>query len=182
VLSREPTNRLALHYRGNALAKLGRFEQAIASLQEALWLDPFHAQASNDLAGALQAVGRDKEALQVLRQALGGSPRDPRLVNRLAWLLATTNDDEVRDGERAIGLVQRAIELTGRPYPETLDTLAAAYAAAGRLEEAINTARQAIEIARSSGRNERADEIETRLRLYEQGQPYRAPRAKTDAD
>lgn len=182
VLSREPTNRLALHYRGNALAKLGRFEQAIASLQEALWLDPFHAQASNDLAGALQAVGRDKEALQVLRQALSGAPRDPRLVNRLAWLLATTNDDELRDGERAVGLAQRAIQLTGHPYPETLDTLAAAYAAAGRLEEAINTARQAIEIARSSGRNERADEIEARLLLYEQGQPYRAPKVETGGD
>ncbi len=182
VLSRQPANRSALHNRGSALAKLGRFEQAIASLQEALRLDPFHPQASNALAGALQDVGRDKEALQVLRQALSGAPREPRLVNRLAWLLATTTDDELRDGERAVGLAQQAIQLAGRPYPETLDTLAAAYAAAGRLEEAINTARQAIEIARGSGRDERAAEIETRLRLYEQGQSYRAPRAKTDAD
>jgi len=182
VLSRQPANRSALHNRGSALAKLGRFEQAIASLQEALWLDPFHPQASNALAGALQAVGRDKEALQVVRQALSGAPGDARLVNRLAWLLATTSDDELRDGEQAVGLAQQAIQLTGRPYPETLDTLAAAYAAVGRLEEAINTARQAIEIARGSGRDERAAEIETRLRLYELGQPYRAPKVKTGTD
>jgi tetratricopeptide (TPR) repeat protein len=182
VLSQQPANRSALHYRGSTLAKLGRFEQAIASLQEALRLDPFHAQANNALAGALQDVGRDKEALQVLRQALSGAPREPRLVNRLAWLLATTTDDEVRDGERAVTLAQQAVELSGQPYPETLDTLAAAYAAAGRLEEAINTARQAIEIARRSGRDERAAEIETRLRLYEQGQSYRAPRANADAN
>jgi len=182
VLSRQSTNRSALHYRGNALAKLGRFEQAIASLQEALWLDPFHPQASNALAGALQAAGRDKEALEVLKQALSGAPRDPRLINRLAWLLATTTDDEVRNGEQAVRLALRAIQLAGQPYPETLNTLAAAYAAAGHFEEAISMARQAVEIARGSGRNELADEIEAHLRLYEQGQPYRAPRAKTDAD
>jgi spermidine synthase len=62
---------------------------------------------------------------------------------------------------------------TSYQQPEALDTLAAAYAEAGNFTEAISSAERAAELARTSGRTDLAREIQQRLALYRQGQPYR---------
>jgi tetratricopeptide (TPR) repeat protein len=62
---------------------------------------------------------------------------------------------------------------------EYLDTLAVAYAAAGRFNDAIAAAQKAIELARSAGQTQIVSEIETRLELYRAGRAYRAPASVT---
>ena len=57
--------------------------------------------------------------------------------------------------------------------PEILDTLAAAYAEAGRFAEAVSTAQRALELAESQERARLAEQIGARLALYQAGQPYR---------
>jgi hypothetical protein len=57
-----------------------------------------------------------------------------------------------------------------------LDTLAAAYAAAGRFGEAIAAAQNAVGLARATGQLELVGEIEARLELYRRGRVYRSPR------
>ena len=64
--------------------------------------------------------------------------------------------------------------------PRLLDSLAAAYASVGNFDEAVSTARQAVSAARDSGDGVLAEEIERRLQRYEQGQPYRQGRSKSD--
>ena len=59
----------------------------------------------------------------------------------------------------------RANEINQRP--ELLDTLAAAYAANGQFNNAVQTASQAVEIAKEHGKIDLADRINNRLKLYQ---------------
>jgi len=72
-----------------------------------------------------------------------------------------------------VTLAERAGELTNNREAEYLDTLAVAYAAAGRFNDAIATAQKAIDLARSAGQTQMVSEIETRLQLYRNGQASR---------
>jgi spermidine synthase len=55
------------------------------------------------------------------------------------------------------------------------DTLAAAYAATGRFNDAITTAQKAIELAKAAGQSQLVEEAELHLKLYRSGQPYHQP-------
>ena len=69
-------------------------------------------------------------------------------------------------------LAEQACELTNHRVAAYLDTLAAAYAAAGQFDNAVTTAEQAIDLARSAGQPRVVSEIEARLELYRAGHPY----------
>ena len=64
------------------------------------------------------------------------------------------------------------MELTDNRVAQYLDTLAAAYAATGRFNDAVATAQKAIDLARSAGQLQVAAQIEPRLELYRAGRPY----------
>jgi Zn-dependent protease with chaperone function len=66
----------------------------------------------------------------------------PDLHNNLAWLLATSDSPDLRDPVRALALAERAIAL--KKGPHIWDTLAEAYFANQRYEEAVEAARQAL--------------------------------------
>ena len=66
-----------------------------------------------------------------------------------------------------------AVELTSRTNFVALDALAAAYAETGKFDEAARTAAKAAELALAAGDKKRAEQIESRRRLYEAGKPYR---------
>jgi len=54
-----------------------------------------------------------------------------------------------------------------------LDTLAAAYAEAGRSSEAVATARRALSAATQAGNQTLAQEIRGRVELYQAGKAFR---------
>ena len=56
--------------------------------------------------------------------------------------------------------------------PRWLDTLAAAYAEAGRTEDAVATAETALRLASARRDAPLAAEIDQRLRLYREGRPF----------
>ena len=56
--------------------------------------------------------------------------------------------------------------------PETMDTIAAAYAAAGRFDEAITVAQDAVKRARVAKKDALAAEIQSHLALYRQRLPF----------
>jgi hypothetical protein len=93
-------------------------------------------------------------------------------MTRLAWLLATSPDASLRDGTRAIELAWRAAQLTGGRDVKVLDTLAAAFAEAGRFPEALAAARRALEMATRRNLPEVAQELRRRLTLYEAQRPF----------
>ena len=95
-------------------------------------------------------------------------------ANCVAWLLATCPDEEVRDGERAVVIAKEVVAKD--PSVHNLDTLAAAYAAAGRFNMAVSTQEQAIsEIRSESSNDELYREFLERLRAYQSGKPWLKP-------
>ncbi|MCH8084489.1 MAG: hypothetical protein IH885_09675, partial [Myxococcales bacterium] len=59
-----------------------------------------------------------------------------------------------------------------RPNPTYLDTLAAAYAAAGRFPDAIDTATHAEKLAREEQSWAKMERIRARLTRYRRGEPW----------
>jgi Flp pilus assembly protein TadD len=86
--------------------------------------------------------------------------------NNLASILATASDKSIRDGPKALNLVERAEQLSGRDNPKILRILAAAYAETGRFQEATETARHGLELANSQGNTSLANMFETDLARY----------------
>jgi len=86
-----------------------------------------------------------------------------------------------RNPEQALERALRACEMTNYGMPEVVDTLAVAYAGAGRFPEAIETARKAIRAAQSTGNTALALRITNRLKLYEAGKPFRDASLVDDA-
>jgi tetratricopeptide (TPR) repeat protein len=84
--------------------------------------------------------------------------------------MATCPDDRYRDGKRAVELASKALKL--KETPQTLDNLAAAYAEAGRFQEAIKTQERAITKLKQEGREKALPEYEEHLSSYKAGKPW----------
>jgi Flp pilus assembly protein TadD len=158
---------------GIALMSTGRPEEAIFHYQEALRIEPENPAARTNLGMCLSAQGLTEEAIHHYQEALRAAPDDPRPSNNLAWILATHPDPGFRDGPRAVELAEKACDLWGSKEPGLFDTLAAAYAEAGRFPEAVATAEKAVSLAASLGVEEVVREFDKRLQLYEAGLPFR---------
>ncbi|HTS19729.1 MAG TPA: tetratricopeptide repeat protein [Verrucomicrobiae bacterium] len=159
---------------GNALKEEGRFETAILHYEQALRIDPNLAGVQRSFGNILAQTGRLQEAMEHWEQALRIKPDSPDVGNDLAWMYATLPPAKGGNPAQAVRLAERACGLSNNRVAEYLDTLAAAYAAAGRLGDAVATAQKAISLARSEGRMQLAGEIETRLDLYRARREYRA--------
>ena len=118
--------------RGAAYGELGLRQEAIASFRKAVELDPNSAEAHHNLANELLAAGGYDEAVEQYRKVLSLTPDGLASMNNLAWLIATCPGLKNRDPNEAIQLAERMCELTGHQDPAFLDTLAGAYASAGR--------------------------------------------------
>jgi tetratricopeptide (TPR) repeat protein len=157
---------------GEMLLQQGKIQEAVECYKQAVRIRPDSAEVHNDLAIALVQQGRVAEAIKQFEQALQLKLDYPKAQNSLAWQLATLNPAEGGDPDQAVILAERACELTDHQVPTALDTLATAYAAVGRFNDAIVTEQKALELARAAGQSQLIEEIETRLRLFQDGQPY----------
>jgi len=170
---KEPVAKAHLNL-GSILCSEQRFEEGVPHLERAIALDPELSTAHANLGEAYGALGRRAQAAKHFALAVEGEPGNVFLLNRLGWLLATSPEDDVRDAARAIEVGERAVRLTSRQDPVSLDTLAAAYAEAGRFDEAAATAREALELAGTRGTADRA--LADRLSHYMSGRRFREPR------
>ena len=156
-------------YLGAALLARGDLESAAPALERAVELQPDVA-AWRERLGALHAeravlldaAGRASEAAAAYREALRLGPRDARLLNNLAWILATSSDPQLRDPAAAVALAEEAAA-SADPEAGILDTLSVAYAAAGRPSDARAAALRALARAERSGDAALVSEIRARL-------------------
>jgi tetratricopeptide (TPR) repeat protein len=159
---------------------------ALAARQCALWRDgrtlfehtlrttgPANWVAHEQLGAALLEEGRTAAGIAELEEALRLRPRSERLLNNVAWLLATAPDPQVRAPARAVQLAKRAQDVAGAT-PATLDTLAAAYAAGGRFGEAARAQREALRLEEAAG-GAAAGAYRERLAGYAAGRAFVAP-------
>lgn len=176
ALNLDPNHREAAYRLASLQWLMGASEQASENLEKGL------AKRSpnevTDLCGQLALncfnVNRHAEAAFLLRKAIQATPGQPAATNALAWLLATSYDDDVRNPGEALALAEANM---GTPNKATfLQTLAAAQAASEKFPEAIATIKQAIQtISAVPGvPNSPSLEILTgNLRSFEAGQPIR---------
>jgi tetratricopeptide (TPR) repeat protein len=166
ALNRDPDN-VAGHYNlGRAFAARGQNDRAIQSYQKAIELAPEDADARQGLARALVLVSQLSEAMYQYRRTLEIDPTRLGALLDLAWIIATAPNIELRVPSEGVRLAERAVAMTDRKNATALDTLAAAYARADRLSEAIETAEEAIKIARATGDAQLAAQISARLETY----------------
>ncbi|MGA2137835.1 MAG: tetratricopeptide repeat protein, partial [Verrucomicrobiia bacterium] len=154
-----------------ALVQLDRLPEAIEQYEQSLRLYPDDVKTHYDLGLALVRLGRLQEAMGHWEQALRIKPDYPEAQNNLAWLMATRTPADGGDPARAVTLAERACQLTNNRVVAYLDTLAAAYAATGRFNDAVATAQKAIELAKSARQPQVLKDIELHLELYRAGRP-----------
>jgi tetratricopeptide (TPR) repeat protein len=148
-------------------------QRAIEDLNEAIQRKPDFALALRSRGMSYQKLNQYERAVADFDAAIRLDPRDTIALNELAWLLATSKQEQWRDGKRAVELARAACNITGWKIPGLFDTYAAALAEAGKFEDAVKwqeAALESSEFARAQGAG-----ASERLRLYREGKPYRAP-------
>jgi tetratricopeptide (TPR) repeat protein len=160
---------------GLALEKLGRLAEAVACFRRVAELEPGDLDNRLRLAGALTRLGESGAARAQYAEALRIEPGWPARLIREARELATAPDPRARDGAGAVEKAGHACDAV-RPTPAPfLDTLAAAYAEAGRFAEAAAAAEKAAAAADAAGRPDLARVIAGRLALYRERRPFHEP-------
>lgn len=171
AIAAAPDFALPLYNRGNTLADRRDYAAALADYSAALRLQPDDLLLYHNRGRIHALLGNYEQAIADNLEALRLQEDDVRTCNNLAWLWATCPHPELRDPARAVEFARRACEQTGFQIAGFLDTLAAAYAAAGRFADAIEQQRCAIELAAA---DEKAA-YQARLELYESGRAYQSP-------
>jgi Flp pilus assembly protein TadD len=126
----------------------------------------------------LETDGRIEEAIQHYREALNVDSNNPVVLNNLAWILATTSKPELRNGEEAVRLATKAVELTDRRLPRFIGTLAAAYAEAGQFSKAAQIAQTARVLAILANQPDEAAQIDQLSSRYAAGRAVDATQAR----
>jgi len=132
-------------------------EQALRQQIEA---QPRNLQLYQNLAMVYHKVGKLREAVKTYEQLIRMDPDQSPALNNLAWLLATEEEETLRDPKRALALAKRAVALERSAM--YLDTLAEAYYANGMRPEAIETIKEAIDVAKGG-----KDYYESQLRRFQ---------------
>ena len=151
--------------------QLAHWRDSFALFEHALRVTRGNAIAHAKLGDALLAEGRRSEAIGRYREALRLIPGYLETQNNLAWLLATHPDPRQRRPAEAVRLAEAAARRRAED-PVVLDTLAAAYACAGRYHRAVRIATQALGMARATGDPALVEALHRRLRTYREGRPY----------
>lgn len=158
-----------------------RPRQCIEILTNVLDKDPNNAAVFRSRADAYLAVGEHGKAIADYEQALKkiGDKEDELnkailsgILNNLAWVLATSPQDDVRDGKRAVELGLRAVKITNESEAHILSTLAAAYAENGDFDNAIQWSEKAVEQGNKED-DEQIDQLKQELESYKKQEPWR---------
>jgi tetratricopeptide (TPR) repeat protein len=166
--------------RGIALYRKRQFDKALADFNTAVKQTPHDAESLRWRGACHQSLGDYDKAIGDFRQAIQEEPNHSGAHISLARLLASCPTASLRNGAQAVEAASKGKELEDKELAGAYDVLAAAYAETGNWDEAVHWQQAAI------GANNFLDkgELEARLELYQQHQPYRLdpPDSGTNAD
>lgn len=169
----QPGSETAHNNLGWILRVTGRIDESLPHLQRALELRPDYPEAHNNLGKTLFEKGQAREAIAHYRTALGLQPDSIHALSNLAWALATSPEASIRNGAQAVELAQRANELSGGNSAMVLQSLAAAFAEAGRFAEAVSAAEHALQLADPASQTTPVSDLRAQLGRYQKRSPYR---------
>jgi Tfp pilus assembly protein PilF len=171
----DPASASAHNNLGIALKQRGELAPAIPHLERATRLDPRNALFWSNLGNARRSAGRDRAAAEAYERALALRPGWPTPLNHLAWILATSRDDTLRDPARAAALAEQVVQATRGRNPDGFDSLGAALAAAGRFDRALEALERGLELARQAELDHLVQGMERRREAYRRSEAWREP-------
>ena len=113
------------------------------------------------------------EALQFYKKGLKIQPQNSAARNNLSWILATSSDQKIRNPKEALRIASKLNADTKNKVPQVLDTLAAAQAASGQFDNAVESALTAI--SKLKNNTDLKKNIQNRLNLYKQKKALSMP-------
>jgi tetratricopeptide (TPR) repeat protein len=192
LLQQAPGNVPILSRLGSFYLMAGRPRKAIETLTLVIEQEPENFNALRFRADANLNISQHAEAAADFEKALAINEEDESLLNNYAWVLATSPDDKVRNGKKAVELATKASELTGHQTPHVLSTLGAAYAETGDFESAKKWSQQAVDLSKKAvdaakDDEERAklqkdlEQLQKELTSYEEKKPVRERQTAEEA-
>jgi tetratricopeptide (TPR) repeat protein len=171
----DPDYALAHNNLGALLQVSGQSDEALTHYRRAVTLRPDNLDARTNLGHLLSSRGDTAGAIVQFREALTLKDDHPQALAGLAWIRATSGDPALRNADEAVRLAERAADATRHRDPGALDALAAAYAAAGRYDDAVRVAQAGLDTATYAGQTAVADRFRQRMELYQKRQALRLP-------
>jgi tetratricopeptide (TPR) repeat protein len=167
----EPNNPFPVLQMGIVHVKQKRSNKAIEIYSEFLKEHPDDATILYARGDACLNVGKQAEAVADYEKAYKDKilSKDSGLLNNFAWVLATSPDEKLRDGKRAIKMATEACESTEYKQAHIISTLAAAYAETGDYDNAVKWSTKSAEI----GSKDHAEDFKKELETYKANKPYR---------
>jgi tetratricopeptide (TPR) repeat protein len=156
-----------------AMAQTGDPTSAARQFGYVMMLQPNVEEPLAQVHQIVSSLAEAPDGLQRLRDIATNAPDSPRMLDELAWLLATYPDSNSRDGNEAVRLAERACTLTDRRDPALLATLAAAYAETGDFSRGVATAEEALRRAQAIGDTGSVNLSENILMALRAGLPFR---------
>jgi tetratricopeptide (TPR) repeat protein len=157
---------------GQALNQQQQWAPAAELLQPLALSQPTNANVQFQYGLDLEHLGQAKEAMTHYAEALRENPDFPDALQHSAWIASTDARPELRNGKQAVEMAERACILTGQNRPSMLLTLAAAFAEAGRFDEALTTVGKAEAMARAQGQQGFDAQAERLRSAFAAGQPF----------
>jgi protein O-mannosyl-transferase len=165
---------------GAALMQRGDLDGAIAEWNKTLSMEGDNAETYTALGNAYLQKHALRQAIDHYEKALRADSDSIYALNNLAWILATTPDDVLRNGTRAVELAKKADQLSNGRNSIFVRTLAAAYAESGQFAEALQNAQRALALANDQHNRTLARLIQEDLDLYQRHAPLRDPSMRNE--
>jgi tetratricopeptide (TPR) repeat protein len=193
MLSLNPNYAGAWFCQGQISTARGRKDEALAAWEHAARADPNNVAVQDAAAMAYWQQGKRAEAAPHLRALLRLDSDPAGVADRfgmifyqqknleeaarawtfMAWSLATSPLDHVRNGAKAVELGRRAVDLSRGGSAAAMDALAAGYAETQQFADALRVAQQALTLAQTAGDAALVQAVQARIALYQQGRPFR---------
>jgi tetratricopeptide (TPR) repeat protein len=158
---------------GQILASQGRWEDAVTYYRRELETSPQNIDVYRQLCMALERQKRFAEAVSAYREALSFAPNAWDLQCRLALVMSDPEAPEVRDLQQAVQLVESAARLTNRQRASVLDVAASVYSSAGRFDDAVAIAQEALGLQSAQNNQQLVKQLTERIERYRAHRPAR---------
>ena len=163
----------ALRMRGDARLSVGEHAEAIEDYEKAIAIVEKSSGKPKPEPDADAKKESDADAEESQSDDAGAEKEEHAgLLNNLAWVLATSPKDDVRDGKRSIELSTKACDLTEYKEAHILSTLAAGYAETGDFEKAREWSQKAVDLGKEE-EIEQLEQLQKELDSYKKDAPWR---------
>ena len=171
ILEMAPEDLAVRRLRGGVLRQAGRTDEAIKEFEHILAKEPDDELTNVDLYDVLVEKREYARAIKLLSSSVEQFPDRGLSSSRLAKLLATCPDLELRNGAKAVELASKVVK--AQQTPHNMETLAQALAEAGRCEEAAAIQEDLLAVAEELQKEDLIARLKPELVRYQAGAPCR---------